>query len=363
MKAARYHGQRDLRVEDVDVPQIANGQALIQIEWCGICGSDLHEYLVGPAVIPRKEAPHPLTGAVLPVTMGHEFCGRVSKVGPNSKLRIGEPVMVDPRFFCSSCHSCNVGDTNICNSWGFLGLQSNDGGGYSEYVAVKEDMCYVLPDSVPLSEAALIEPLTVARHATKKSGFDDYRDKTVLVLGGGPVGLALIFVLKASGVGKLIVSEPTAKRQEQAAKFVDVVLNPREVNVPDKCRELTDGKGVDIVFDCAGIMPGLKDGMDALRRGGTYVNVAGWERECIVPMGHFMLKEIVFRASMSYTEEDFKQTVDEFVAGKFKGFEKLVTARIALDDVVAKGFEELVNNKDDHVKIMVTPRKELLVQS
>jgi len=95
--------------------------------------------------------------------------------------------------------SCSIGDTNICEKWAFLGLQSHDGGGYSEYVAVNEDMCYVLPDSVPLSEAALIEPLTVARHAARKSGFDNYQDKTILIIGGGPVGLALMFALKASG--------------------------------------------------------------------------------------------------------------------------------------------------------------------
>ncbi|KIW63540.1 chlorophyll synthesis pathway protein BchC [Phialophora macrospora] len=360
MKAARFHGRRDLRVDEVEPPHIKDGQALIEIEWCGICGSDLHEYLVGPRVIPTKERPHPLTGAVLPVTMGHEFCGRVSKVAANSKLEVGQPVMVDPRVFCSNCHACNSSDTNICEGWGFLGYNSNDGGGYSEYVAVKEELCHVLPDSVPLSEAALIEPLTVATHAVRKSGFDDYHGKSILVLGGGPVGLAVIFVLKTFRVGKIIVSEPTVKRQEQTAKFVDVVLNPREVKIGDKCRELTHGKGVDIVFDCAGIMPGLMDGMDALQRGGTYVNVAGWETECIVPMQHFMRKELIFRASMSYTEADFKRTVDDYVAGKFKGFEKLVTARIALDDVVQKGFEELINYKDDHVKIMVTPKRELL---
>jgi len=185
----------------------------------------------GPSTIPTKENPHPLTGAVLPVTMGHEFCGRVSKVGPNSRLQVGQPVMVDPRMFCSNCHSCKAADTNICSKWAFLGLHSYDGGGYSEFVAVNEDMCYVLPASAPLSEAALVEPLTVASHAARSSGFDSYKDKTILILGGGPVGLALMFVLKAKGVGRLLVSEPTAKRQEQTAKIADVVLDPRKVKV------------------------------------------------------------------------------------------------------------------------------------
>jgi threonine dehydrogenase-like Zn-dependent dehydrogenase len=211
--------------------------------------------------------------------MGHEFCGRVCKVNPSSKLKLGQPVMVDPRSYCSECHGCKEGQTNICSKWAFLGLQSDDGGGFSEYVVVDEDKCYVMPDSVPLSEAALIEPLTVARHAARSSGFDGYKDKTILILGGGPVGIALMFVLRAKGVGRLIVSEPTAKRQQQTAQFVDVVLDPSKISVGEECRKLTDNKGVDITFDCAGIMPGLRDGMDALRRGGTYVNVAGWESD------------------------------------------------------------------------------------
>lgn len=211
--------------------------------------------------------------------MGHEFCGRVSRVGRNSKLQVGQPVMVDPRLFCSDCHSCKEGETNFCTKWGFLGYQSHDGGGFSDYVAVKEDMCYVLPDSIRLSEAALIEPLTAARHAVRSSGLTNFQSKTVLILGGGPMGLAVMFVLKGYGVGRLIVSEPTGKRREQTAQFVDAVLNPREVEVGERCRELTDGRGVDMVFDCAGIMPGLNDGMNALRKGGTYVNVAGWEKE------------------------------------------------------------------------------------
>jgi threonine dehydrogenase-like Zn-dependent dehydrogenase len=163
--------------------------------------------------------------------MGHEFCGRISKIGAHSKLEVGQAVMIDPRLFCSDCHGCKTGDTNICKNWGFLGYNSDDGGGFSEYVAVDEKLCHVLPPAVPLAEAALIEPLAVARHALRKSGVDDFQGKTVLVLGGGPVGLAIVFVLKASGAGKIIVSEPTAKRREQNASLVDVVLNPREVRV------------------------------------------------------------------------------------------------------------------------------------
>jgi len=146
----------------------------------------------------------------------------------------------------------------------------------------------------------------------------------------------------------------------QIENFSDVVFNPTQQNIGDECRTLTDGRGVDLVFDCAGIMPALEAGMDALCFDGLYVNVAGWEKPMTLPMGSFMLKQITVKASMSYTDQDFAETVELFKAGRFKGYEKMVTDRIALEDVVTKGFEELVNHKDDHIKILVTPRASIL---
>ena len=185
--------------------------------------------------------------------------------------------MVDPRLYCGSCQNCASSSTHACHQWGFRGL-SGGGGGLSETVAVDASMCYALPDSVPLEIAALIEPLTVAYHALTVSGIKDFNDRSVLILGGGPVGIAVIMCLRAQGVGTVIVSEPTLKRREQNAAFADAVLDPLNESVGDRCREMTVGNGVDVVFDCAGIQPGLNAGMDALVFRGTYVNVAGWEK-------------------------------------------------------------------------------------
>lgn len=280
MRAARFYGRRDIRVEnDVPWPELQPGQVQVDIEWCGICGTDMHEYLVGPVTIPTQGNPHPMTGESVPVTMGHEFCGRVGKVNAGSELKVGQAVMVDPRLFCGKCHRCDEGETNICTKWGFKGLQGR-GGGFSEAVAVDEDMCHVLPETVPLSKAALIEPLVVARHALKMTGFErgDFEGATVLIIGGGPVGIAVIYNLRARGVKRIFVSEPTVKRQGQLRDLADEVLNPVRENVAERCREMTGGEGVDLVFDCAGIAPGLRDGMDALKGRGTYLNVAGWEQ-------------------------------------------------------------------------------------
>lgn len=358
MKAARFYGRRDVRVTDIPKPKPKPDQALVAIEWCGICGSDLHEYLQGPLAIPRTK-PHPITGDTMPVTLGHEFCGRIVSAPSNSHLTPGQAVMVDPRIYCKLCSRCSTTSTNACYNWGFLGL-SGAGGGLSETVAVDPAMCYPLPESVPLELAALIEPLAVAWHAANLIEIDDFGGRFVLILGGGPVGIALVFVLKARGAKKIFVSEPTARRAEQNAQLVDAVFNPMKEDVGEECRKLTAGEGVDIVFDCAGIQQGLQDGMNALRHKGTYVNIAAWEKPMTIPMRELMLREITMKASMAYNDTDFKETVDAFVQGKFRGVEKMVTSRIHLDDVATKGFEELITNKDNHIKILVTPKQDRL---
>jgi (R,R)-butanediol dehydrogenase/meso-butanediol dehydrogenase/diacetyl reductase len=109
------------------------------------------------------------------------------------------------------------------------------------------------------------------------TGLSDFSEKSVLIIGGGPIGLAAIFVLRNRGARAVYVSEPTLKRREQTREFADVVIDPVTENVGEICRELTERQGVDVVFDCAGIQKGLDAGMDAAAWGGVYINIAGWE--------------------------------------------------------------------------------------
>lgn len=360
MKAAQFYGKEDIRVTEVPKPDPKKNDVLIDIEWCGICGSDLHEYIMGAMAIPSVK-PHPLTNEILPVTMGHEFCGRVVSAPSDSSFKPGQAVMVDPRLYCNSCARCSAKATNCCYSWGFHGI-SGGGGGFSDSIAADASMCYALPDSVPLELAALIEPLAVAWHAVRMSGRDDFSGESALIIGGGPVGIAVLFVLRAKGVKQVFVSEPAARRAEQNAELANAVFNPIKEKVAEKCLEMTGGEGVGYVFDCAGIQAGLDDGMGALRFQGVYVNVAGWEKPMTIPLRSLMFKEASVRGSMAYDDRDFKETVEAFADGKFKGVEKMVTSRIHLDDVAKKGFEELVKNKDDHIKILVTPDRKNLIR-
>ena len=149
-------------------------------------------------------------------------------------------------------------------------------GGYGERVAVKESQLHPLGD-IPIEYAAVIEPLAVVHHAVKESGVTDWTNKTVLVLGGGPIGFAMILDLLAHGATNIIVSEPAKIRREQVSEFAQTVINPVNEKVGDRCRELTQGVGVDVVFDCAGVPIGLEAAFDAIRHNGLYMMVAVWE--------------------------------------------------------------------------------------
>lgn len=185
--------------------------------------------------------------------------------------------MVDPRLYCNSCSACGDAATNCCEKFGFLGLSGGGGGGYSEVVAVDAKNIHVLPDNVNLAHAALIEPLAVALHAVQQAGVASFEDQVCLIIGGGPVGLAILIILRAWGAKLIFVSEPSLARRQQAQALSSECIDPTKDKVGDKIRSLTNGKGASVAFDCAGVQSGIQAGFDALSRRGVYVNVAGWE--------------------------------------------------------------------------------------
>ncbi|OAP57153.1 hypothetical protein AYL99_07890 [Fonsecaea erecta] len=378
MKAARYYGKRDIRIETIpDPPPPGPNEVTIDVYWGGICGTDLHEYTSGPWTINTPEKPHGITKDHLPVAFGHEFTGRVSALPSgypaDGPLKLGTPIMVDPRILCRKCTACTSGCDNMCSNWGYIGLNGGGGGGagFSEKVNVETRMCHILPDdgSVDLNSVVLCQPLTVGRHALSASGIKDFTGLNVLVLGGGPVGLAVLLNLRAKGVGaglsgRVLISEPTAKRSEMIRRLglVDPqdLLDPLASSVVEICKARTQGRGVDIVFDCAGAEAGMLAGMESLRLKGTYLNIAGWKQPFKIPMQFAFYRELTIKFSMGNNDNDYREVVEDFVAGKFAGAEALITRRLPVEELAEKGLEELVRNKDDHVKIVATWRKDLL---
>lgn len=181
------------------------------------------------------------------------------------------------------------------------------------------------------------------------------------------MGLAVLLNLRAKGLGvglsgRVFVSEPTAKRSEMIRnlRLSEDILNPLTTNVAEECRARTAGKGVDIVFDAARAEAGMLAGMESLRLRGTYVNIAGCTQPFTLPLQFAMFRELTIRFSLGNNDSDYREVVEDFAVGRFAGVETLITRRLPVEDLAEIGLEELVKNKDDHIKIVATWRKDLL---
>lgn len=204
MKAARFYGPGDIRIDNVTEPATRPGTVKVEVEWCGICGTDLHEYLEGPIFAPAEGAPHPLTGETVPITLGHEFAGVVRELGDGvNDLRVGDRVVVEPYLVCGRCDPCQRGMYNVCQSLGFVDL-SGGGGGFSQFVVAERRWIHPLGE-LGTDVGALIEPLAVAYHAVRLSGARP--GGTAIVFGAGPIGLVTTAVLRAVGTESIIVVE------------------------------------------------------------------------------------------------------------------------------------------------------------
>ena len=351
MRAARFHGQHDVRIEDVPEPALAPGSVAIDVAWCGICGTDLHEYLEGPIFIPAAGHPHPLTHEEEPVTMGHEFSGTVTAVGAEvTDLAPGANVVVEPYFVCGECAQCAAGRYNLCTSMGFIGL-AGGGGGLSEKIVVQRRWVHPIGD-IPLDHAALIEPLAVGHHAFVRSGAA--AGDTALITGAGPIGLLLAALLKAEGL-TVIISEVTEarKRMAHATGVADHVIDPLSEDVSARVLELTGGNGADVGFECTSVNAALDQLFDAVRPAGVIVNVSIWSHPATIDMQKLVLKEIDLRGTIAYVR-DHPATIALIQEGKID-LAPFITARIDLGDLVQEGLQTLIDHKDTAVKILVHP--------
>lgn len=305
----------------------------------------------GPIFAPPTGTPHPLTGEEVPITLGHEFAGVVAELGEGVEgLRVGDRVAVEPSIVCGRCDACQQGRYNVCASLGFVGL-SGSGGGFSQYVVAEQRWVHPLGE-LGTDVGALVEPLAVAYHAVRISGARS--GQTALVFGAGPIGLVTTAALRAAGVEDVAVVEPAEVRKAKATVAgATHVLDPTEGDVVEAVLELTKGRGADVSFECAGIDAVLASAIRGTRVGGTCVNVAIWGHEAKVAMNDLVFREVNLLGSLAYAD-DHPATIRMIAEGKVDPHQ-FITGRIGLDDIVEKGFEELIGNKEENVKILVRP--------
>lgn len=317
MNAVRFHGQKDIRLEKIPVPECKAGHVKVAPKFCGICGTDLHEYLGGANLIPSPGHPHAITGETLPLTLGHEFSGIVEEVGEGVRhVKVGDKVCIQPTIYDGDCRACKRGLVNCCDKNGFLGL-SGWGGGMSEFMCAPASMIKKLPDNVSLEIGALIEPLAVGWHAVKISPYKE--GDSVLVLGGGPIGLSVIQTLVGKGCKNIIVSEISKRRRQFAMDFgAHHAIDPTKVDVVEEVARLTGGQGADLAFDAAGVQVGLDSAMQAIKARGMLVNIAVWEKRATLAMNDLVFRERAYMGIATYANGDFEEVIEAISSGRFR---------------------------------------------
>ena len=343
MKAAVWHGEKDIRIEEVEVKPLEDTQVKVRVAWAGICGSDLHEYEEGPVFVPVNEK-DPLTGEIAPLTMGHEFAGVIEEVGTNvTKFKVGDKVAINPTI----TYGNKPEDMDAYDGFSFIGLHGD--GGFTKYANVPESNVYLLPDTLTLQDGALVEPTAVAVQAVKEGGLQ-FGD-TVAIFGAGPIGLLTAIAAKAAGASKIIVLDLSQTRLEKAMELgATHIINSGEQDAVQAIRELVPD-GVDVSFEVAGVAPTFKQAIDATRARGTMVIVSIFARPIEWNPIHLTNTGVKITSSIAYTPTSFQQTVDLMGTGQLKP-QGIVTDQIQLDDIVENGFEALSNDKSQ-AKILV----------
>lgn len=341
MKVAVMEGIGKIGFTERKIPVPKDDEVLVKLEYVGICGSDLHYYETG-AIGNYVVEP--------PFVLGHEPGGIVVEVGKNVKhLKVGDKVALEPGKTCGHCEFCREGKYNLCPDVIFFATPPVDGV-FQEYVAHDADLCFKLPENVSTLEGALIEPLAVGFHAAIQG--DAHLGQKAVVMGSGCIGLVSMMALKARGVSEVYIVDIMDKRLEKAMELgATAVINGAKENVVERIKELTNGRGADLVIETAGTEITTRQAIDMARKGSNIVLV-GYSKtgEMTLPMSLVLDKELTFKSVFRY-RHIYPLAIDAVAAGKVN-LKGIVTDVFSLEET-QKAMDYSVNHKADIVKAVI----------
>ena len=354
MKALVYYGNKDVRVEDVDQPQVKDELVKLKIDYCGICATDMEEYYYGPKYISHDE-PHPVSGKKTPLIVGHEATGTVVEIGQNvTGISVGTRVVFNGILSCEECYFCERGLNNQCPQAVIIAF--GDDGAMAEYAVWKGTEVVPLPDNVSSIEAALAEPSAVAHHAVAKSNIKE--GDSLVVLGCGTVGLLALQIAKAKGA-KVYAIDKRLESLEMARHLGAEGIIDANINIKKRkaqLMEFTDGIGPDVVIDSAGGRDTPMESVDLVRTGGTVVLVAVYTAKPEFDFNEIMFREVNVVGSLGYQRTDVESVVSLISQKKIKT-DMLVSQIIGIDQVVDVGYNKMLSGNKDFFRILVSPSK------
>jgi (R,R)-butanediol dehydrogenase/meso-butanediol dehydrogenase/diacetyl reductase len=338
MRAVRWHARRDVRLDQVpDSPLPGPDEIRVRVAWCGLCGSDVHEYRSGPFQIPLR--PHPVTGRCAPVVLGHEVSGWVEEIGPGVPgPAVGDLVSLNGLIPCGRCPQCRRQAPQRCLSFGHIGMSAD--GGLADRLTVPAEMVVAAPPGTDPEIAALAEPFAVAMHAIAQA--DRPADQRCLIIGAGAIGLAAALVLREAG-NTVTVLDVAAERIAHAAALGFAAVAAEERAGPAA-----------VVFECSGASEAPAAAIRMAEPGGLIVFVGLPETPSTLDFKPLVLRELRTVGAVSHrTRADLVPALG-FLAAHPADARRLITARIPLEATVPEGIEVLASPAARaHGKILV----------
>jgi (R,R)-butanediol dehydrogenase/meso-butanediol dehydrogenase/diacetyl reductase len=339
MKAGLVTGLRRAELVEVPEPSPAPEVAVVEVAYCGICGTDVHAFL--------SDQPYN------PAICGHEFGGTVVAVGPDvpgdTGVAEGRRVVLGTSAACGRCGSCRAGQVAWCTSV-FLdstgrGPQAPAHGGFAPYVAVPARRLLPVPDALSDAEVALIEPATVALHAVHRT--PPRVGDTVVVQGCGPIGLLTLQWAREAGAGRLVAVEPHGPRRAVAEAL------GAEAVAPEAAADAV-GEGADVVYECAGVPATLQRAVELVRRGGTVSLVGLASGTAAVHPGTWLVKEVTVVASLAYLRHEFAEAMAAAERGRLDlaAVHDATAPLSGFPDAIAR----LADDPTSAVKVLIDPR-------
>lgn len=333
MKAAVLTDAHNMEIRDVPKPTAGEGEVLLKVNSCGICGTDMEFYE---------------TGSYNPDwILGHECSGVIEEIGPGVEgWAVGERVTVNDLFSCGECDFCRRGLESICANAANLGIHWP--GAFTEYTRVPQRSLFRLPEGVSMEEGALVPTLAVGHHVFKRASAN--AGAKTLIVGAGPVGLSVLVALKAEDMQNIVVSDigPTSREAALSLGAADTI-DPNKDDVSARLESVFAGPP-DLVFECVGTPATILQSLDLVERGGTVVIVGNCFEEITLHPIMWILKEINIKASQGTDSIDFETTIDWIAKRKFDP-SFFLTRTISLDEL-PQTMEELTRQKND-IKIVV----------
>lgn len=343
MKAAVLVEPGRIEIQQHDIPVPKADEALVRVKAVGLCGSDVHYYehgRIGPYVVEK------------PIILGHEAAGEVVAVGSAvSHLKSGDRVTIEPGVTCGRCSYCKSGQYNLCPDVVFLATPPVDGA-FCEYIAIRSDFLYPIPDHLSYEKAALIEPFSVGLHAIRRGRLK--AGETVVIMGMGPIGILALAAAKAAGAQTVIGMDLEPFRLEKALQMgATHVVNLREEEAEAAILRLTGGKKADLAIETAGNGRAAQASLRSVRRGGRIVLV-GLPQEEATPLSipYIVDNEIDIMGLFRY-HNTYAAGV-ELMAGDRIDIEPVITDYMTLDETAA-AFEKAIREKNSTLKIVIRP--------